>query len=205
MRKVIELIKYILTKRKKFIKTLLNQIVFGIGFYITSLLLYVLVVWRMNDQISKELLLAMVLFNLVVIPVFYFKSGYRYIVNSLFNDLVEENRDVLHNNVDKVVEGVEKKKEELKGGDLWLKLFNWLNVLPGSIRFFIEKLLEKIPYYNVMKIALSDEYQLVEKQSLAKKSLDDYLAELFSTRKSRNWMIILSLGNVIALIAYHWL
>lgn len=70
MRKVIELIKYILTKRKKFIKTLLNQIVFGIGFYITSLLLYVLVVWRMNDQISKELLLAMVLFNLVVIPVF---------------------------------------------------------------------------------------------------------------------------------------
>lgn len=111
----------------------------------------------------------------------------------------------MHNNVDKVVEGVEKKKEELKGGDLWLKLFNWLNVLPGSIRFFIEKLLEKIPYYNVMKIALSDEYQLVEKQSLAKKSLDDYLAELFSTRKSRNWMIILSLGNVIALIAYHWL
>lgn len=119
MRKVIELIKYILTKRKKFIKTLLIQIVFGIGFYITSLLLYVLVVWRMNDQISKELLLAIVLFNLVVIPVFYFKSGYRYIVNSLFNDLVEENRDVLHNNVDKVVEGVEKKKEELKGGDLW--------------------------------------------------------------------------------------
>lgn len=53
-----------------------------------------------------------------------------------------------------------------------------------------------------MKIALSDEYQLVEKQSLAKKSLDDYLAELFSTRRSRNWMIILSLGNVIA---YHWL
>lgn len=203
MRKFLVLIRYVFSKKKEFIKLVLFQLLKIIGFVLVSWGLYLICTWQLNIPLEKWFLIGF--FHVLVIPLLYAGLSYRFLSKSLIYDLLNDSKPLLHRNVEKAVSQFGNKQEQLKDQRWVIQLFSWLDVLPKSIQYFANKILERIPYYSVMKVVLSQDLTLEQKNELAKQKLDEYLEDMFNPEGMKKWMLLLMLANWGGLVVYLFL